>query len=249
MDVKGWSAKRWLLLLLQSAIVLLVLFGKWLGYRINFFFDSVSDSTTLLKVGESLGKLGEFLSDFQDSGSGGMTALAVVIYLLLIAAVIGAAFTIYSIFRSSSISKAGFAAGAVLFVVLLLLVSITNGSIKKETDGLIEKLFTISSPAYFTLILSLLSLVVCAKMPETAAGNASVHTPGFSKPYDVSEYTAPTARFCPSCGAAIRNASSQFCTACGAKLDAKTQCPSCGRTLEPGSRFCPNCGADVTGCR
>ncbi len=70
-----------------------------------------------------------------------MTALAVVIYLLLIAAVIGAIITIYSLFRSKSISMAGFAAGAVLFVVLLLLVSITNGSIKKETEGFIEKLY------------------------------------------------------------------------------------------------------------
>lgn len=173
MDVKSWSTKRWLVLLLQGVIVLLVLFGKWLGYRINFFFDSVSDSTTLLKVGKSLGKLGEFLSDFQDSGSGGMTALAVVIYLLLIAAVIGAIITIYSLFRSKSISMAGFAAGAVLFVVLLLLVSITNGSIKKETEGFIEKLFTIGAPAYFTLILSLLGLVVCAKMPDVASEQQS----------------------------------------------------------------------------
>lgn len=245
MDVKGWSAKRWLVLLLQGVIVLLVLFGKWLGYRINFFFDSVSDRTTLLKVGKSLGKLGEFLSDFQDSGSGGMTALAVVIYLLLIAAVIGAIMTIYSLFRSKSISKAGFAAGAVLFVVLLLLVSITNGSIKKETDGIVEKLFTIGSPAYFTLILSLLGLVVCAKMPD----EASAHPSGAPSPKPSGSVAQPAAaeRYCPSCGAAIRNASSQFCTACGAKLDAKTQCPSCGKTLEPGSRFCPDCGADVTG--
>ena len=173
MDVKSWSAKRWLVLLLQGVIVLLVLFGKWLGYRINFFFDSISDSTTLLKVGKSLGKLGEFLSDFQDSGSGGMTALSVVIYLLLIAAVAGAVVTIYSLFSSKSISMAGFAAGAVLFVVLLLLVSITNGSIKKETEGFIEKLFTIGAPAYFTLILSLLGLVVCAKMPDVASEQQS----------------------------------------------------------------------------
>ena len=245
MDVKGWPAKRWLVLLLQGVIVLLVLFGKWLGYRINFFFDSVSDSTTLLKVGKSLGKLGEFLSDFQDSGSGGMTALAVVIYLLLIAAVIGAIMTIYSLFRSKSISKAGFAAGAVLFVVLLLLVSITNGSIKKETDGIVEKLFTIGSPAYFTLVLSLLGLVVCAKMPDEASTHPSA-TPSFTPSGSV-EQPAAAERYCPSCGAAIRNASSQFCTACGARLDAKTQCPSCGKMLEPGSRFCPDCGADVTG--
>lgn len=247
MDAKGWSAKRCLVLLLQSVIVLLVLFGKWLGYRINFFFDSVSDSTTLLKVGKSLGKLGEFLSDFQDSGSGGMTALAVVIYLLLIAAVIGAVVTIYSLFSSKSISKAGFAAGAVLFVVLLLLVSITNGSIKKETDGLIEKLFTISSPAYFTLILSLLGLVVCAKMPDNAPAHPS-GVPSFTTSGG-SGHTASAAKRCPSCGAAVQNASSQFCTSCGAKLDAGTQCPVCGRTLEPGSRFCPDCGTDVASYR
>lgn len=247
MDVKSWSAKRWLVLLFQGVIVLLVLFGKWLGYRINFFFDSVSDSTTLLKVGKSLGKLGEFLSDFQDSGSGGMTALAVVIYLLLIAAVAGAVVTIYSLFSPKSISMAGFAAGAVLFVVLLLLVSITNGSIKKETEGFIEKLFTIGAPAYFTLILSLLGLVVCAKMPD----EASAHPSGFPSPKPAGSVAQPAAaeRHCPSCGAAIRNVSSQFCTACGAKLDAGTQCPVCGRTLEPGSRFCPDCGADVSSYR
>ena len=232
MDVKSWSAKRWLVLLLQGVIVLLVLFGKWLGYRINFFFDSVSDSTTLLKVGKSLGKLGEFLSDFQDSGSGGMTALSVVIYLLLIAAVAGAVVTIYSLFSSKSISMAGFAAGAVLFVVLLLLVSITNGSIKKETEGFIEKLFTIGAPAYFTLILSLLGLVVCAKMPDVASEQQSGF-PSFT-PSGSSGHTAAAARRCPSCGA---------------KLDAGTQCPVCGRTLEPGSRFCPDCGTDVSSYR
>lgn len=247
MDVKSWSAKRWLVLLLQGVIVLLVLFGKWLGYHINFFFDSISDSTTLLKVGKSLGKLGEFLSDFQDSGSGGMTALSVVIYLLLIAAVAGAVVTIYSLFSSKSISMAGFAAGAVLFVVLLLLVSITNGSIKKETEGFIEKLFTIGAPAYFTLILSLLGLVVCAKMPDVASEQQSGF-PSFT-PSGSSGHTAAAARRCPSCGAAIQNASSQFCTSCGAKLDAGTQCPVCGRTLEPGSRFCPDCGTDVSSYR
>lgn len=247
MDVKSWSAKRWLVLLLQGVIVLLVLFGKWLGYRINFFFDSISDSTTLLKVGKSLGKLGEFLSDFQDSGSGGMTVLSVVIYLLLIAAVAGAVVTIYSLFSSKSISMAGFAAGAVLFVVLLLLVSITNGSIKKETEGFIEKLFTIGAPAYFTLILSLLGLVVCAKMPD----ETSAHPSGFPSPKPAGSVAqrAAAERHCPSCGAAIRNASSQFCTACGAKLDVGTQCPVCGRTLEPGSRFCPDCGTDVSSYR
>ena len=232
MDVKSWSTKRWLVLLLQGVIVLLVLFGKWLGYRINFFFDSISDSTTLLKVGKSLGKLGEFLSDFQDSGSGGMTALSVVIYLLLIAAMAGAVVTIYSLFSSKSISMAGFAAGAVLFVVLLLLVSITNGSIKKETEGFIEKLFTIGAPAYFTLILSLLGLVVCAKMPDVASEQQSGF-PSFMSSGS-SGHTAAAARRCPSCGA---------------KLDAGTQCPVCGRTLEPGSRFCPDCGTDVSSYR
>lgn len=247
MDVKGWSTKRWLVLLFQSVIVLLVLFGKWLGYRINFFFDSFSDSTTLLRVGKSLGKLGEFLSEFQDSGSGGMTALAVVIYLLLIAALIGAVVTIYSLFSSKPVSMAGFATGAVLFVVLLLLVSITNGSIKKETDGIIEKLFTIGTPAYFTLVLSLLGIAVCAKMPD----NASAHSFGFPSytSSGSSGHTASAARCCPSCGAAIQNPSSQFCTSCGAKLDAGTQCPACGRMLDPGSRFCPDCGTDVTSYR
>ena len=247
MDVKAWSAKRWLVLLFQGVIVLLVLFGKWLGYRINFFFDSISDSTTLLKVGKSLKDLGEVLSDFQDSGSGGMTALSVLIYLLLIAAVIGAVVTIYSLFRSKSISVAGFAAGAALSVVLLLLVSITNGSIKKETDGIIEKLFTIGSPAYFTLILSLLGLVVCAKMPDNASAHPSSF-PSFTASGSAG-HTAAAARRCPSCGAAIQNASSQFCTSCGAKLDAGTQCPVCGRSLDPGLRFCPDCGTDVTSYR
>lgn len=204
MDVKSWSAKRWLVLLLQGVIVLLVLFGKWLGYRINFFFDSISDSTTLLKVGKSLGKLGEFLSDFQDSGSGGMTALSVVIYLLLIAAVAGAVVTIYSLFSSKSISMAGFAAGAVLFVVLLLLVSITNGSIKKETEGFIEKLFTIGAPAYFTLILSLLGLVVCAKMPDVASEQQSgfpSFTPSGSSGHNAARPAAPPSRMPPASSA------------------------------------------------
>ena len=72
--------------------------------------------------------------------------------------------------------------------------------------------------------------------------------PSFT-PSGSSGHTAAAARRCPSCGAAIQNASSQFCTSCGAKLDAGTQCPVCGRTLEPGSRFCPDCGTDVSSYR
>ena len=146
MDVKSWSTKRWLVLLLQGVIVLLVLFGKWLGYRINF---SSIPSATARRFSRSASRWESSENSsviFRDSGSGGMTALAVVIYLLLIAAVIGAIITIYSLFRSKSISMAGFAAGAVLFVVLLLLVSITNGSIKKGNGRIHRKALQSAHP-------------------------------------------------------------------------------------------------------
>ena len=81
-EVKNWSGKRWLAFLIQLVIVLLVLFGKWLGYSLNYFFGSASDSTTLLGVGKLLSDLGNMLGSYGE-GSAGVTILAILIYALL----------------------------------------------------------------------------------------------------------------------------------------------------------------------
>ena len=238
--VKNWSGKRWLAFLIQLVIALLVLFGKWLGYSLNYFFGSASDSTTLLGVGKLLSNLGDMLGSYGE-GSAGVTILAIVIYALLILCAWMCVRTFLSIFSSDEVKSSGFTYGIVLFAVILFLVLIANGAIKSETDGYISKLFTIGAPAYFTLILSVIGLLVCKKMPD----NAPVSVPKIehtAKPAAAAP-NAP-ARFCSSCGAAIRDPESRFCTSCGAKLEKEPHCPNCGKKLDANMRFCPSCGAD-----
>lgn len=78
-EMKSWSGKQWLAFLIQFVIVLLVVFGKWLGYSLNYLFGTTSDSTTLLGVGKLLSNLGNIIGDEAD----GLIALAVLIYVLL----------------------------------------------------------------------------------------------------------------------------------------------------------------------
>ncbi len=239
-EVKNWSGKRWLAFLIQLVIVLLVLFGKWLGYSLNYFFGSASDSTTLLGVGKLLSDLGNMLGSYGE-GSAGVTILAILIYALLALCAWMCIRTFLSIFKSDEIKPSGFTYGIVLFAVILLLVMITNGAIKSETDGYISKLFTVGAPAYFTLVLSVIGLLVCKKMPDNAPVSIP-KIPHTAKP--AAAVTAAPARFCSSCGAAIRNPESLFCTACGAKLEEEPHCPKCGKKLDANMRFCPSCGTD-----
>jgi len=54
----------------------------------------------------------------------------------------------------------------------------------------------------------------------------------------------PTSDTCPKCGAVVGNA--KFCPNCGTKIERATAgvCPSCGAKA-PGAKFCPECGAKM----
>lgn len=211
-EMKSWSGKQWLAFLIQFVIVLLVVFGKWLGYSLNYLFGTTSDSTTLLGVGKLLSNLGNIIGDEAD----GLIALAVLIYVLLAVGVWMCVKTVLSIFRSEEIKPHGFLYGIGLFVVMLLLVLIANGVVNSESDGYVPRLFTLEVCAYFTLVLGVLGVLVCKKMPDVAMDSVL-------KVFHTNKTGAPVPPKAPG----------RFC-------------PNCGRKLEKGMRFCPICGRDCT---
>lgn len=239
-EMRSWSGKQWLAFLIQFVIVMLVVFGKWLGYSLNYLFGTTSDSTTLLGVGKLLSNLGNMIGDEAD----GLIALAVLIYVLLAVGVWMCVKTVLSIFRSEEIKPHGFLYGIGLFVVMLLLVLIANGVVNSESDGYVPRLFTLEVCAYFTLVLGVLGVLVCKKMPDVAMDSVL-------KVFHTNKTGAPVppkapGRFCPNCGSAVHSEDSQFCFACGAKLEQELYCTNCGRKLEKDMRFCPICGRDCT---
>lgn len=49
---------------------------------------------------------------------------------------------------------------------------------------------------------------------------------------------------CPQCEAPLAN-NAKFCPECGAKLKDKSLCEACGAQLTPNAKFCPECGEKV----
>lgn len=60
------------------------------------------------------------------------------------------------------------------------------------------------------------------------------------------EYWRETIRAsCPNCGAALAS-NAKFCPECGAKLKDASICVHCGAKLTPGAKFCSECGEKTT---
>jgi len=49
---------------------------------------------------------------------------------------------------------------------------------------------------------------------------------------------------CPQCEEPLTT-NARFCPSCGAKLKDMTACPGCGAKIAPGSKFCPECGKEL----
>lgn len=47
---------------------------------------------------------------------------------------------------------------------------------------------------------------------------------------------------CPQCGTSLAT-NAKFCPNCGAKLKNEAHCTQCGALLQPGAKFCADCGA------
>lgn len=168
MELNQWSLKRWLLAGMQLVIILLIVFGKWLGYDIYIS----AGSATLLKVGSLMKRIA---TNICSNGGGGLMFIAVLIYLLL---VIGASMTwrtVSNLFRSKTVSIAGYLFGVILFACMFLLITIANAALSSETDGWIDNVFKLHSAAYWTLALSIAGWVICIKMPATVGTGAAAH--------------------------------------------------------------------------
>ena len=214
-------------------IILLVLFGKWLGYDAPFIGE---DSTTLLKVGKLMTRLGEEFGS--DTGSG-LTAIAVLIYLLLVVGFIMTWRTVSNLFRSKTVSIGGYLFGIILFGCMLLLVALSNTSLSSETDGWLDDIFKLGGASYWTLALSIAGWIVCDKMP------ARQHSVSTDHPVSPVPASAPKNKHCVKCGRVEKNANSRFCGACGGALAEELHCPKCHRLLDWSMRYCPECGIDV----
>jgi predicted amidophosphoribosyltransferase len=49
---------------------------------------------------------------------------------------------------------------------------------------------------------------------------------------------------CPQCGEPLA-VNAKFCPSCGAALKKATHCPECGTKLQPGAKFCTDCGKKI----
>lgn len=229
MEVNQWSLKRWLLAGFQLVIILLILFGKWLGYDVPFIGE---DSTTLLKVGKLMTNLAE---EFGSDAGSGLSAIAILIYLLLVVGFIMTWQTVSNLFSSRTISIGGYLFGVILFVCMLLLVALSNASISSETDGWLDDIFKLGSASYWTLALSIAGWIVCEKMP----------VPRTDPPAPPAPAPVHKDKHCIKCGRLEKNTASRFCSVCGGALVEELHCPKCHRLLDWNMRYCPECGIDV----
>lgn len=236
MELNQWSLKRWLLAGMQLVIILLIVFGKWLGYDIYIS----AGSATLLKVGSLMKRIA---TNICSNGGGGLMFIAVLIYLLL---VIGASMTwrtVSNLFRSKTVSIAGYLFGVILFACMFLLITIANAALSSETDGWIDNVFKLHSAAYWTLALSIAGWVICIKMPATV-GTGTAARPVSAPSAHAGSARAPI-KHCIQCGRMERAAGSSFCSACGGELVEELHCPKCHRLMDWSMRYCPTCGIDV----
>lgn len=235
MELNQWSLKRWLLAGTQLVLILLILFGNWLGYDI-YFSDG---SATLLRVGKLMKNLAD---EFGSDGGSGLMAVAVWIYLLLIVGVFMTWQTVSNLFHSKTVSSGGYMFGVILFACMFLLVALTNSSLSSETDGLIDDVFKLESAAYWTLALGIAGWLICVKMPAPAASKPSS---GGSVPHADAAPPQPALKHCLKCGRLEKNADSRFCSYCGGELAEELHCPKCHRLMDWSMRYCPTCGIDV----
>jgi hypothetical protein len=58
------------------------------------------------------------------------------------------------------------------------------------------------------------------------------------------DVTSEASARCPACDAELKG-KAKFCPSCGAKIRQEAKCGSCGAAAAPGAKFCPECGAKM----
>lgn len=229
------SGKDWMVLLLEAIMLIMLLFGKWLGVEALF----INEKTTLLHFGKIVADLSEYISQVP-------VALVIFVYGGLAASVLSICVTCMSVFKpvrgkNTSEMLHGFYVPAVFAACIVLLVIIANAAIKSKSNGWISNIFALSVAPFITMVLGVGGMVAYKRIPNDsleiardAVQNAMVHAVDV-----VSKETA----VCPTCGAKCKEGT-VFCAQCGTRLPVSEthRCAKCGAKLPDGAKFCASCG-------
>lgn len=236
--MKKLTGKEYAVLVIEAVILLMLLFGKWLGVESILF----TKHTTLLHFGKIVSELSSYVS------KGGLTILSILVYVGLIASIISLGFTATALFKPKEERNNkqlwGFYAPSAFAVLIILLVIITNAVIKHSSDGWISGIFGLTATPFLTIVLGVGGLMVYQKLPDASFDSAKDTVK--SKVGHVVDVVSKETVVCPSCGAKCKEGT-VFCAQCGAKLPASMThvCSKCGKKLSAGAKFCPDCGTPI----
>lgn len=211
--------------LLEAAVAACLIFGEWVGFKIEIFISSTERSFTLWET-----------ADRWDD-------IAAIIYILVGLSALFMICTCYSLYQNyksgSKINPTGFLCPAVLSGFVMVFVVAENS--KYDSD-----LFLTFIP-FLVLIIAIAGFVIIRKMPDGSPANSEsgIQQPGAAPTnpiFRALDRPAPAVRSCPVCGETC-DAKAVFCSACGAKMETKCLCRGCGAELKPNMRFCSVCGA------
>lgn len=233
----------------EFVIAIDLIFPAWLG--VDFYFGKTN--ATLWRFSQFI----DTVTGYTDSNFI-LTLVMILIYVLLVLSLIAVVITGYSIVRAfkndTPVQDAGFYVPAALSVLVILIVIIGNIIVKSETDGWLTDIFYLESAPIVILILSVVGILLCKKVPDSAftsmdqklqnvgaSVGATVTEAGKATASAIHSKTAAKTITCPNCGAACSSGTA-FCASCGTKLPQPFKCTGCGKELAPNTKFCPYCG-------
>lgn len=199
------NGKQYMVLGAETAILLALLFGKWVGADMLLF----TRKTSLLRFGS-------VLSDLQYVGGVIPVLLAVFIYgglAVSAVALIRAALSVVSERGQTEATwkSCGLCVPAIFSCVTVLLVIIVNVVVKERTDGLIQSPLGLTATPFLVIILSVFAAVVNQKTVTDPAPFVD------EEEGDPEVSVEENSMRCAACGA-THSSAALFCAQCGAKL-------------------------------
>lgn len=237
--MKKLTGKEYMVLAVETIILITLLFGKWLGLEAIF----INSKTTLMHFGKIVSQISSYVGSF------GLIALSIFVYGGLITSIVSLGITASSLFkpykgRDTAHALYGFYVPAVFSVAIILLVIVTNAVIKAKTEGWVPGVFGLNAAPYLTIILSVGGVFAYKKLPDASFDIAKEAVQNTVE--HVKDTVAKESVICPNCGEKCKDGSA-FCPHCGKKLPASAVqiCSKCGANMSPNAKFCPNCGSPV----
>ena len=237
--MKKLMGKDYLLLGLEAILLLMLLFGEWLGVE-SFIY---TEHTTLMHFGKLVSDLSSYASkEF-------FSVLSILVYAGLIGSAIALCMAAVAIIKAAEADNEvrvlnGFYITIAFAAFIILLVIIGNAVVKSSSDGWISSIFGLTATPFLAIILSVGGVATYRYSPNTSLDSEKDTVKnGVGHVVDAG---AKETIACLSCGTKCKEGTA-FCPQCGTKLPvAMTRiCSKCSKKLSAGVKFCPNCGTPV----